>query len=412
VAEQSVHAATTTPDHDGDRSHSAREGFTAAAGMASLASGAIHAAAIGVHAEHRQTALAFTVLALLQLGWGALALVRAGRLVSLAGIAVGLASVGGWVVAKTVGIGLIDGLEVAEAPQTADVVCAALAALSVVLAVLSLLPVRVESTGHSLRVPAVLGVCLLLVLTFSGMAAASSHTHEHGAQGETAADGHTHGTEAGTAGATTAGAHTHAAQAVAPVPYDPDEPIDLGGVDGVTPEQQATAESIVRVTLADLPQWADYRDAEAAGFHSIGDGGTGTEHFINDDFMDDDVVLDPTQPESLVYDTSDGDRRLVAAMYMLERGLPLEDVPDYGGALMQFHTHQNLCYTEDGVLGGLTNGEGECPDGLFLPEPTPMIHVWIEPHPCGPFAALEGIGGGTIEDGEEVLCDEAHGAPA
>ena len=176
MAEQSVHAATTTPDHDGDRSHSAREGFTVAAGMASLASGAIHAAAIGVHAEHRQTALAFTVLALLQLGWGALALVRAGRLVSLAGIAVGLASVGGWVVAKTVGIGLIDGLEVAEAPQTADVVCAALAALSVVLAVLSLLPVRVESTGHSLRVPAVLGVCLLLVLTFSGMAAASSHT--------------------------------------------------------------------------------------------------------------------------------------------------------------------------------------------------------------------------------------------
>ena len=30
----------------------------------------------------------------------------------------------------------------------------------------------------------------------------------------------------------------------------------------------------------------------------------------------------------------------------------------------------------------------------------------------GPFAALEGIGGGTIEAGEEVLCDEAHGAPA
>ena len=193
---------------------------------------------------------------------------------------------------------------------------------------------------------------------------------------------------------------------------DPDEPIDLGGVDGVTPEQQATAESIVRSTVADLPQWADYRDAEAAGFHSIGDGGTGIEHFINPEFQDDPTILDPDQPESLVYDTSDGDRRLVAAMYMLEEGLPLEDVPDFGGALMQWHTHQNLCYTAEGVLGGLTNGEGECPEGLFLPEPTPMIHVWIEPHPCGPFAALEGIGGGTIEEGEEVLCDEAHGAPA
>ena len=410
MADQAVHAASITPHADDDGSHSARQGFTSAAGMASLASGAIHAAAIGVHAEHRQAALAFTVLALLQLGWGALALVRSGRLVSLAGIAVGLASVAGWVVAKTVGIGFIDGLDVAEAPQTADVVCAALAALSVVLAVLSLLPVRIESSGHELRVPAMLGVLLLLVLTFSGMAAASNHSHEHG--DETAAGGHAHGTEDPGDSATTADTHAHAASAVAPVPYDPEEPIDLGGVDGVTAEQQATAESIVRVTLADLPQWSDPEDAEAAGFHSIGDGGTGVEHFINDDFMEDDVVLDPNQPESLVYDTSEGERRLVAAMYMLERGMPLEDVPDYGGALMQWHTHQNLCYTADGVLGGLTNGEGECPDGLFLPDPTPMIHVWIEPHPCGPYAALEGIGGGTIEEGEEVLCDEAHGAPA
>ena len=104
MADQAVHDASTVPHPADDGSHSARQGFTAAAGMASLGSGAIHAAAIGVHAEHRQAALAFTVLALLQLGWGALALVRSGRLVSLAGIAVGLASVGGWVVAKTAGI--------------------------------------------------------------------------------------------------------------------------------------------------------------------------------------------------------------------------------------------------------------------------------------------------------------------
>lgn len=392
---------------------SAREGFTAAAGMASLASGAIHAAAIGVHAEHRQAALAFTVLALLQLGWGALALVRSGRLVSLAGIAIGLASVTGWVVAKTVGIGFVDGLDVAEAPQTADLVCAGLAALSVVLAVLSLLPIRVEAHEQRLRVPAVLGVLLLALVTFGGMAAASDHAHEHG-DGTESADGHAHGAGADTSGQSAGGdeGHALAAASVAPVPYDPDGTIDLGGVPGVTPEQQATAESIVRATLADLPQWADYRDAEAAGFHSIGDGGTGVEHFINPEFQDDPTILDPDQPESLVYDTSDGDRRLVAAMYMLEEGLPLEEVPDFGGALMQWHTHQNLCYTADGVLGGLTNGDGECPEGLFLPEPTPMIHVWIEPHPCGPFAALEGIGGGTIEEGEEVLCDEAHGSSA
>lgn len=380
---------------------SARRGLTAAAGAASLASGTIHAAAIGVHAEHRQAAMAFTVLAILQIGWGALALVRTGRLVSFAGIAIGATSLGGWAVAKSIGIGFIDGLEVAEAPQTADTICAALALVSVVLAFLSLLPVHVEVRERPLRAPALLSVVALVLFTFMGMAAASTHTHEHGEEA------HSHGASESASG------HDHAdatPAAVAPVPYDPERTIDLGGVPGVTPEQQATAESIVRATIADLPQWEDPDVAEAAGFHSIGDGGTGVEHFINDEFMEDDTVLDPNKPESLVYDTTDGGRRLVAAMYMLPRGTPLEDVPDYGGALMQFHTHNNLCYTESGVLGGLTNGDGECPDGLFLPEPSPMVHVWIEPHPCGPFAALEGIGGGTIAEGEEVLCDEAHGA--
>ena len=39
-----------------------------------------------------------------------------------------------------------------------------------------------------------------------------------------------------------------------------------------------------------------------------------------------------------------------------------------------------------------------------------MIHVWITPHECGPFAALDGIGGGQVPDGETILCDDAHGA--
>jgi hypothetical protein len=77
---------------------------------------------------------------------------------------------------------------------------------------------------------------------------------------------------------------------------------------------------------------------------------------------------------------------------------------------MQWHTHENLCYNAQGHVAGLTNAAGECPAGLFKPVPTPMIHGWIEPHKCGPFAALEGIGGGRIPDGETKLCDHVHGA--
>jgi hypothetical protein len=40
-----------------------------------------------------------------------------------------------------------------------------------------------------------------------------------------------------------------------------------------------------------------------------------------------------------------------------------------------------------------------------------MVHVWIIPYECGPFAALEGDGAGQIRPGEERRCDHAHGAP-
>jgi hypothetical protein len=60
-------------------------------------------------------------------------------------------------------------------------------------------------------------------------------------------------------------------------------------------------------------------------------------------------------------------------------------------------------------VAGLTDPEGNCAAGLTKGAETPMIHVWIEPHACGPFAALEGVAGGTIKEGEERLCDHAHG---
>jgi hypothetical protein len=39
-----------------------------------------------------------------------------------------------------------------------------------------------------------------------------------------------------------------------------------------------------------------------------------------------------------------------------------------------------------------------------------MVHVWVEPQACGPFAALEGVAGGRIADGQTRLCDHAHGS--
>jgi hypothetical protein len=96
-------------------------------------------------------------------------------------------------------------------------------------------------------------------------------------------------------------------------------------------------------------------------------------------------------------------------MYMLDSGDTLADVPELGGKLTQWHVHDNLCFAGPRVAG-LTDAEGNCGAGLRKGPAVPMIHVWTEAHPCGPFAALEGVAGGTIPEGETRLCDHAHGA--
>jgi hypothetical protein len=209
--------------------------------------------------------------------------------------------------------------------------------------------------------------------------------------------------------------HDDHGTAVETKPYDPEFPIDLGGVEGVTPQQQAFAENLVAATVRDLPQWADLEVVAAAGFHSIGDGATGHEHYIQWDWIDDDVWLDPDYPESLVFEPQpDGSKKLVSAMYMLPGHTPLDEVPDYGGALMQWHVHGDLCFTDDPVaprVAGIKPLGTSCSPPLVDGILAPMIHVWIRPHECGPFAALDGIAGGQVPDGEEILCDHAHGAP-
>lgn len=218
--------------------------------------------------------------------------------------------------------------------------------------------------------------------------------------------GHDHGAGHGTD-------HGHGATVVA-MPYDPTKPINLGGIDGVTLEQQAFAENLVADTVRNLPQWADPAVAEAAGFHSILDGGTGHEHYIQWDWIDDDVWLNPHYPESLVYEPQpDGSKQLVSAMFMLPNGTDLADVPDWGGPLMQWHVHGDLCFTADPVAPSVAGTKpigGTCQPPLVDLGLSPMIHVWITPNPCGPFAALEGIGAGQVEAGDEHFCNSAHGS--
>lgn len=358
------------------------------AGVASLGAGAIHAVAAGVHGDTRQAAAAFTAAAVFQLGWGAWAIARSSRLAAVIGLVGNGALVATWLISSRSGISFVDGLEAAHTVELGDGSAAALAALAAGLSATTMLrpvrPVRLEQ-----RVLTSVASVAVALVVFAGMTAATQPSH--------------HGT---TGGATETAAPV---AAVAPVPYDPTKPLDLGGVEGVTPEQQARAENLIATTLSHLPVYGDPADAEAAGYRSINDGGTGYEHYINGEYRTDGRVLDPDRPESLVYQVRGGEKQLVAAMYMAEPGTTLDTTPDIGGPLTQWHIHDNLCFAESGQVAGLTDASGNCAPPLVKPEAVPMIHVWITPHPCGPFAALEGIAGGSIKPGEERLCDQAHG---
>jgi hypothetical protein len=185
--------------------------------------------------------------------------------------------------------------------------------------------------------------------------------------------------------------------------------IDLSGTPGVTPVEQRRAETLIRRTIANLRRYASPAAAYAAGYRSIGDH-VDAEHYVKWSYTDDGHILDPSRPESIVYQYRDGKQQAVAAMYQLPFGSSFADVPDVGGPLTQWHVHANLCLSDDPqqkILTGFTEIHGSCPPGTSKASNTPMLHVWIVPTPCGPFAAVEGATG-QVPDGETRRCDTRY----
>jgi hypothetical protein len=298
---------------------------------------------------------------------------------------VNIVAVGGWALTRTVGIAWVRGLEHSEPLQFADTVCAALAAIALVLSVVVLVRGARQAPRLGLVAPGV----LVGVVSVAAMLTGATHVHGHDEAG------HVHDVET----------------SMWPRPFDPTQPIDFSGVPGVTPEQRARAESLVASTLEDLPQFADVTKVGDLGFSSIGDAASGYEHYINSAYLRDDAFLDPNKPESLVYQV-DGDKRTLVAAMFAASDISLTDpkLVDWGGPLMQWHVHGDLCWSFKEVVVGVTDEAGTCPPGsINAGRDTPMVHVWIAPNECGPFAALEGPSAGQVAgDGPRVDQCAAH----
>ena len=376
------------------------------AGLASVGAGAIHLAAAGIHAQHPPLARIFVIMGAAQVIAGLVLALGGGRSAASVVAVVNIAAVAGWARTRFVGIPWIWGLEHAEPPRFADTVCAALGAIALVLAVVVLL----RGARQAPRVGLVAPGALVAVVSVAAMLTGATHAHSH------VEAGHVHDEIAAAATPGADAGHVHAVDTSTwPRPFDPTQPIDFGGVPGVTPEMQARAETLVASTLQDLPQFADVTKIGALGFNSIGDAASGFEHYINFAYILDDAFLDPNTPESLVYQV-DGDKRtLVSAMYGAN-GMSLTDpkLVGWGGPLMQWHVHDDLCWSLDAnqhpvVVGG-KDAAGKCPaSSINALGDIPMVHVWITPNECGPFAALEGHGAGQVAgDGPRVDQCAAH----
>ncbi len=354
---------------------------TKVAGIFSVASGLVHGVAVGLHADHPASARTFAVLALVQVIAGLASLFVDGRRVRGLVALVNAASVAGWIMTKTSGIGFIDGLDTSEAVQATDLLCAVLAALAVLFSFAPQLSIRLNLERLS-------ATALAVILAVPAMVTASGHDH----------------------GSSTAGW---------PRPYFPGIGIDIEGVAGVSTEQEGRARQLVLDTQRDLMRWSDHRVAVDEGWISIGDERTGYEHFVNPMKLIDGKFLDTAAPESIVYKVYGETRILVSAMYMANLGTGIDDAElvEYAGPLMQWHVHENLCWKlGDGMrpfISGITDEGGKCPAGSRRANVRiPMVHVWVVPHPCGPFAAVEGLAEGQAavptDERVDICGDHSH----
>jgi hypothetical protein len=161
----------------------------------------------------------------------------------------------------------------------------------------------------------------------------------------------------------------------------------------LTEAQRQAAIDLIDRTTAGMARYPDEQAVQDAGFLSIGDAATGFEHYVNWGYLLDDHELDADRIESVVLRVADdGTKTVESAMYILSVGKTMDDVPDIAGSLTTWHKHDDLCFVGTEVVG--LAQDGKCDRGLLLVTP-PMLHVWLTPQPCGPFAGIASGNHGT-----------------
>lgn len=331
-----------------------------------IGAGLVHAAAAGGHAGDGELVLLFAIAAVVQVAAGLAVVLRPERLVLGVAAAANVAAAAAWTASRVSGLPVVDSLAARQPIGLQDGIAVGLEVIAVVAVAVALRRDAAPAVTGRLSPLYVLALAPAVV----GMAAPHSHPEPH-----------FHGE----------GSHALAA-----------DPMFSGAdTSHVTAEELEAAKALIVATRdATLTRFPDEAAVVAAGYRSIGDGRfPGTyEHFVHAEYLSDGRELDPEHVESIVLHNTLAGKRVASAMYILELGKTMDDVPDIAGELTVWHDHQNLCWDDSGTrLAGLVVN-GRCvPRGTFRATP-PMLHVWLQEHPCGPFAGIDGHGEGCTHD--------------
>lgn len=155
-----------------------------------------------------------------------------------------------------------------------------------------------------------------------------------------------------------------------------------------TEAQNEAADALIKACFeaAERNGWFDVAEGNASGYFKPK---FDPNHFRNDAFFMDGVILDPEQPENLMYfPQRDGTMKLVGFMFMADSRTA--HGPQVGGNRTVWHYHvwkHPQCIVHDILpTGWADEDDGSCEKGVATHRSGEMMHVWLIDHPQGPFA--------------------------
>ena len=155
-----------------------------------------------------------------------------------------------------------------------------------------------------------------------------------------------------------------------------------------TDAELAAADALWRATVAAIARYEDVAVAAEAGYQ-VETIDSSEFHAENPSFKADGIILEPTRPETLVYEPTPNGPVLLGAMYEMEDvGVP---GPAIGGPLTVWHAHDHLCLSAlPPGLAGFESPLGGCGLGsVSLPITNEMMHVWTLPGAPQRFGELD-----------------------